>query len=272
MANAIISQLEVNTTPSVTMQISFLEVNPSVLASRNGISNKTFPKLSGTSRGTIIAPKVVITFLEINPIALTGRIGTSNKTLSRLIGTSRGTNVTTTNVPRMIISFLEIEATALAAIIGSSNKSLPKLNGVSRGTLVVDQPRIIISFLEVNAATQATRVGNSNKTIPRITGNASGTNTAGIVGPVITNISPPNGTILKGKGKATISATVTDRFYSIIKVETFLNNTLVATDGTVPYSYIWNLRNYPRGVYIITIKATNSAGVSSTATSRVTLT
>ncbi|MDF2455193.1 MAG: type sorting protein, partial [Cytophagaceae bacterium] len=74
--------------------------------------------------------------------------------------------------------------------------------------------------------------------------------------PSVSISSPSNNTTVNA-GNLTIAATATDNG-SIAKVEFYNGNTLLGTDTTSPYSYLWN--NVPAGTYNLTARATDNQG------------
>ncbi len=80
-----------------------------------------------------------------------------------------------------------------------------------------------------------------------------------LTAPVVSITSPVNGSVLGKSSSATISVTSTDNV-SVSKVEIYVDNTLKATDASLPYSYKWNIRNVTAGTHTITAKAYDLAG------------
>lgn len=87
------------------------------------------------------------------------------------------------------------------------------------------------------------------------------------VGPTLTLTNPTEGSYILNP--ITISATASDAG-GMAKVEFYLNNQLVATDTTSPYSYYWDTKLHPDGNYAIKAVATDSVGHTSSATSNIT--
>lgn len=80
--------------------------------------------------------------------------------------------------------------------------------------------------------------------------------------PTVTVTSPAANAVFAAPANITLSATASDSDGSITKVEFYANQTLVATDTTAPYSFVWN--NVPEGNYTITAKATDNDGAVTT--------
>jgi uncharacterized protein (TIGR03437 family) len=72
---------------------------------------------------------------------------------------------------------------------------------------------------------------------------------------------PPNGSVFVAGDNITLAATATDS-NGIAKVEFYQGTTLIGTDTTSPYSFVWN--NVSKGSYNLTAKATDNVGVSAT--------
>lgn len=79
--------------------------------------------------------------------------------------------------------------------------------------------------------------------------------------PVITISKPLAGASFIAPADVTVVANATDNG-KIAKVEFFQGSTLLGTDTTSPYSYIW--KSVAQGAYVITAKATDDAGAVST--------
>lgn len=86
-------------------------------------------------------------------------------------------------------------------------------------------------------------------------------------GPTLSLSNPADGSYILNP--ITIAATATDAG-GMAKVDFFINNQLVATDTSSPYSYYWDTKQYADGNFAIKVVATDSVGYTSTATSNVT--
>lgn len=80
--------------------------------------------------------------------------------------------------------------------------------------------------------------------------------------PAVTVTSPTANAVFSAPASITLSATASDSDGNVTKVEFYANQTLVATDTTAPYSFVWN--NVPAGNYTITAKATDNDGALTT--------
>ena len=87
--------------------------------------------------------------------------------------------------------------------------------------------------------------------------------------PTVTIGSPSNGSALKGS-TVTITANATDGV-GVTKVEFYVDNVLMGTDTSSPYSYKWNIRKASKGAHVITVKAYDAALNIGTATVNVTI-
>ena len=79
--------------------------------------------------------------------------------------------------------------------------------------------------------------------------------------PQVTLTVPPNGATFVAGDNITLAATATDS-NGIAKVEFYQGTTLLGTDTSNPYSFIWN--SVPKGSYNLTAKATDNTGLSTT--------
>jgi subtilisin family serine protease len=62
------------------------------------------------------------------------------------------------------------------------------------------------------------------------------------------------------KGNVTLTATASDNF-GVTHVEFYDGTTLLASDATEPYSYVWNTRTAPNGTRPLTVRAYDAAGL-----------
>lgn len=81
--------------------------------------------------------------------------------------------------------------------------------------------------------------------------------------PVVTLTSPANGANFNAPATITLSANASDA-NGINRVEFYTGSTLLNTDVSAPYSYVWP--NVPMGTYSLTAKAIDNAGGVSTST------
>lgn len=79
--------------------------------------------------------------------------------------------------------------------------------------------------------------------------------------PTVTITSPANNSVISGT-QTTISISATDNV-NVSKVELTIDNKLVATLNTKPFSYKWNTRKVSSGVHTISAKAYDPSGNSS---------
>jgi len=77
--------------------------------------------------------------------------------------------------------------------------------------------------------------------------------------------SPANGSIFDAGDTVTIEADASTPDGTVTKVEFFAGTTWLGEDTTSPYSFTWN--DVPEGTYLLTAKATDSEGLSSTSAS-----
>jgi len=86
-------------------------------------------------------------------------------------------------------------------------------------------------------------------------------------GPALNLTNPADGSYILNP--ITLSATASDTG-GVSKVEFFLNDQLVASDSSAPYSYYWDTKQSPDGSYAIKVVATDSVGHTSTTTNNIT--
>lgn len=87
------------------------------------------------------------------------------------------------------------------------------------------------------------------------------------VAPVITSISPTNGSIVSG-GKATIRVTASDNV-SVATIKLSVDGKLMTTVSGSSLSYSWNLRKVSSGVHTLTVTTQDGAGNSTSASVQV---
>jgi hypothetical protein len=86
-------------------------------------------------------------------------------------------------------------------------------------------------------------------------------------GPALSLTNPADGSYILNP--ITVAATATDTG-GVAKVEFYINNQLVATDTSSPYSYNWDTKQYADGSYAIRVVAIDAVGHTTTAVSNVT--
>jgi hypothetical protein len=87
--------------------------------------------------------------------------------------------------------------------------------------------------------------------------------------PSVNITSPSNEAAFSAPATLTITAVASDEDGTISKVEFYNGSTLLGSDTTSPYNYVWS--NVDAGTYDITAKATDNQGVS-TVSSKITIT
>lgn len=80
--------------------------------------------------------------------------------------------------------------------------------------------------------------------------------------PTISITSPANNTTFTAPASITINATATDANGTVTNVEFYNGTTLIGSDASSPYSFVWN--NVAAGTYTITAKSTDNAGATTT--------
>lgn len=90
------------------------------------------------------------------------------------------------------------------------------------------------------------------------------------VAPSVSLTAPANGATFTAPANTTISATASDSDGQVERVEFFVDNTLIGTDATAPYSAAWS--SVPAGTYTLSAVAYDNAGESTrSATATVTV-
>ena len=80
--------------------------------------------------------------------------------------------------------------------------------------------------------------------------------------PLVSITAPSTNAQLTQGDNITITANATDADGTIAKVEFYKGNTLLGTDTSAPYSFVWS--NLPAGSFSLTAKATDNKGMSTT--------
>ena len=100
-------------------------------------------------------------------------------------------------------------------------------------------------------------LGTSTTSAPS-TITVSATNTA----PTANITSPADGAIFPWKPTITITATASDPGGSVTRVEFRDGTTVLGQDTSAPYAFTW--RNVPPGSHVLTVRATDNAGATTT--------
>jgi RHS repeat-associated protein len=115
-------------------------------------------------------------------------------------------------------------------------------------------------------------VGSYNITV-KVTDNLGAVSTTGVtsitvqatnVAPLVSLTSPSAGASFSAPATITLSATASDNNGTVSKVDFYNGTTLLGTDTTSPYSFVWS--NVSTGTYSITARATDNAGAVTTTT------
>lgn len=197
-----------------------------------------------------------------------GRINAS-KALAKAVGVTPPPPDTTP--PNALITYPENGATISGAITvkvqATDNTAISKVELYKNGALFATDTEAPYEFywdttsdpnsaytLQAKAYDQAGNTGESNAITVYVANTAKTIDT-----------NPPTLNILQPKAGSTVSKTIdikaeaTDES-GISKVEFYINNKLVATATTQPYTYRWNTRSVKDGWHTITVKAYDNAG------------
>jgi hypothetical protein len=85
-------------------------------------------------------------------------------------------------------------------------------------------------------------------------------NGGGNLSPIVSLITPTNGTVLTAPANITLQAVATDTDGSVTNVAFFNGTTKLGQDAANPYSFSWS--NVPPGTYSLTAKATDDLGAT----------
>jgi regulation of enolase protein 1 (concanavalin A-like superfamily) len=80
--------------------------------------------------------------------------------------------------------------------------------------------------------------------------------------PSVSMTSPSNGSSFMAPATTTVAAAATDANGSVARVDFYAGATLLGSDTSSPYSVSWS--NVPAGTYLLTAKATDNTGASTT--------
>lgn len=94
--------------------------------------------------------------------------------------------------------------------------------------------------------------------------NVSVQSSGGNTPPTVSIISPTNGTTYTSPTSVTINANASDSDGTVARVDFYNGTTLIGTDTTAPYSFIWS--NVASGSYSLIAKATDNLGASTNST------
>jgi photosystem II stability/assembly factor-like uncharacterized protein len=122
-------------------------------------------------------------------------------------------------------------------------------------------PNVPVSELEINYSIGMLRVATSGRGLweaPIIKNGVSN------LAPTASITAPALNASFTAPANVTVNATASDADGTISKVEFFNGSTLIGTDLTSPYSFVWS--NVAAGTYSLTVKATDNAGATGTST------
>jgi chitinase len=91
---------------------------------------------------------------------------------------------------------------------------------------------------------------------------ASSITVGGNTPPAVSITSPANGAVFPWKPTITVTATASDPGGNVTRVEFRDGTTLLGTDTTTPYSFLW--RNVTVGSHVVTARATDNGGAVTT--------
>ncbi|MEM3705867.1 MAG: Ig-like domain-containing protein, partial [Candidatus Bathyarchaeia archaeon] len=198
-----------------------------------------------------------------------GRINAS-KALQQAIGVSPPPPDTTP--PNVTITYPEngttISGNITVTVQANDNTAVSKVELYKNGTLFATDTEAPYEFywdttsetngiymLQAKAYDKAGNIGESNTV--SVTINNTVTRTIDTNPPMLKIIQPQSGSTVSKI--IDIKAEATDES-GISKVEFYIDDRLVATDNTEPYTYRWNTRSVKDGWHTITAKAYDNAG------------
>jgi photosystem II stability/assembly factor-like uncharacterized protein len=122
-------------------------------------------------------------------------------------------------------------------------------------------PNVPVAEMEINNSIGMLRVATSGRGLweaPVIKNGVSN------LAPTASITTPALNATFTAPANVTINANASDADGSISKVEFYNGATLIGTDLTAPYSFVWS--NVAAGTYSLTVKATDNAGATGTST------
>jgi len=146
----------------------------------------------------------------------------------------------------------EVRVSAAALYSGNFTPGLGPGSNV-RGLWKFDGPTV--NDFSSNGNNGTLQNGASYSTdVPPVTNNA----------PSVSLSEPQNNTTLTSGSNVVVQATAADSDGSIARVDFYQGTTLLGTDTSAPYLFVWS--NVPAGVYSLTAKAVDDAGATTTST------
>ncbi|HET8782842.1 MAG TPA: Ig-like domain-containing protein [Pyrinomonadaceae bacterium] len=97
---------------------------------------------------------------------------------------------------------------------------------------------------------------------PTPTPTPSPTPTPAVGAPLVSVTVPTNGQTFVAGMDINIAANASDPNGAVTKVDFYRDGTLIGTDASSPYGVVWS--NVPKGTYVLTAKATDNGGLSTT--------
>jgi hypothetical protein len=123
--------------------------------------------------------------------------------------------------------------------------------------------------LKTMAYDAAGNVGTSPSIATNVSNGGGGGGSGDATPPSVTIAAPTNGSTVTHNASVAISANATDND-GVNRVEFYVNNTLMGTSSTAPYTYQWKVPGKKSAAYTIKAVAYDAAGNNSSATSNVT--
>ena len=155
---------------------------------------------------------------------------------------------------------------AFAATAADSDGTVAKVEFLLNGAVVGSATAAPYAFTAINIA-----AGSYTAAARAIDNDGAATTSTGVTvtvavnqPPVVSITSPTSGASFTAPVDVTFTASATDSDGSVAKVELFVGTTLLRTLTAAPYSTIW--RNPLPGSYVLTARATDDRGATTTST------
>jgi len=190
-------------------------------------------------------------------------LGTTNPGTYTIINPPPSVSVTNPSNNALILGTVNVTANASDDLAVTNVEFL--VDGVVKGSDATSPYSYSLNTLTLSNSTHTISAKAYDSTTSTT---ASITVTIDNAPPTVSITSPTTGTTVSGI--VNIAATATDN-HSINKVEFYVDNTLLATDATSPYSYSWDSTTIIDGTHSLKAKAFDSAGNNTTATISITV-
>ena len=163
-------------------------------------------------------------------------------------------------------SFTAPASITINANAADADGTISKVDFYNGTTLLTSDASTPYSFVWTNVA------AGTYSITAKATDNANATTTSSVVTVIVTTVtnqaptvsitSPANNASFTAPGSITINANAADADGTISKVDFYNGTTLLTSDASTPYSFVWT--NVAAGTYNITAKATDNSNATTT--------